>query len=105
MRYTPPPRSAASNSTLTVPDFAPGETSDPRTLAIVGAMSSRSVIAARGTARRIGVEHLLGGTPPQPAVITSALALRPVRPIRPNRSPPQPALGRQPSMSTLSTLI
>ena len=104
IRYTPPPRSALSNSTVAVPLFAAGANREPRTLPTVGAMVSLSATPTRPAARRIGKLQVLMVTPPQPAVSVSWAADRPLRFTVPDTSAPQ-ALGRQPSMSVLSALI
>src|SRR5829696_8961405 len=102
VRKTPPPASATSKTAFTVPDFGLASSSEPRRFDGTGAIVSRSVIAARVTARRIGVVQVFATVPPQPAVNCSWLAVTLSRFTLPETSPAQITLGRQPSMSVLS---
>ena len=88
-----------------MPDLACAAKSEPRRALGIGGRSSRRVTAALVARRRIGVVHVFASVPPQPAVRSSVLASRPACDTVPETSPPQPALGRQPSMSAWSTLI
>ena len=59
-------------------------------------------MAARVTARRIGVVHVFATVPPHPAANCSWLAVTSSRLTFPDTSPAHATLGRQPSMSVLS---